>query len=140
VGEDVGGYVVDDARERIDADAAWAYLGTDAYWGRWRTRADFDAQLASAWRVVGVYAPDGAMVGFARAVSDGVGLAYLADVYVRPEHRGHGLGVELVRVMVEEGPGRRFRWLLHTDDAHGLYGKFGFAPPDATLLERRAQP
>jgi len=132
--------VVDDARERIDADAAWAYLSTDAYWGRWRRRADFDAQLASAWRVVGAYASDGAMVGFARAVSDGVGLAYLADVYVRPEHRGHGLGVELVRVMVEEGPGRRFRWLLHTDDAHGLYGKFGFAPPDATLLERRAQP
>jgi GNAT superfamily N-acetyltransferase len=130
---------LDDDPTRIDADAAWAYLHTDAYWGRWRTRADFDAQLASAWRVVGAYDRSGAMVGFARAVSDGVALAYLADVYVRPEHRGGGLGVDLVRLMVEDGPGQRFRWLLHTADAHGLYRKFGFAPPDETALERRAQ-
>ena len=134
------GYEVSDDPARVDADAAWAYLSTDAYWARWRARADFDAQLASAWRVVGAYAPGGAMVGFARAVSDGVALAYLADVYVRPDHRGHGLGVELVRVMVEDGPGRDFRWLLHTNDAHGLYAKFGFAPPNPTYLERPSRP
>lgn len=133
------GYELDDDPARVDVDAAWAYLGTEAYWGRWRTRRDFDAQCASAWRVVGVYSPDGAQVGFARALSDGVGLAYLADVYVLPEHRGRGLGVDLVRAMVEDGPGRRFRWLLHTDDAHELYGRFGFAPPDGTVLERPAQ-
>ena len=133
------GYELDDDPARVDADAAWAYLSTDAYWGRWRARADFDAQLASAWRVVGAYACDGAMVGFARAVSDGVAFAYLADVYVHPEHRGRGLGIDLVRLMVEDGPGRRFRWVLHTADAHGLYGKFGFAPPGDTVLERRAQ-
>jgi len=135
----VDGYEVSDDPARVDADAAWAYLSTDAYWARWRARADFDAQLGSAWRVVGAYAPGGAMVGFARAVSDGVALAYLADVFVHPDHRGHGLGVELVRVMVEDGPGRDFRWLLHTSDAHGLYGKFGFAPPDSTYLERPAR-
>jgi hypothetical protein len=39
------------------------------------------------------------MVGFARAVSDGVAmayLAYLADVLVAPAARGIGLGVGLV--------------------------------------------
>ena len=61
----------------------WEYLSTEAYWGRWRTRADIEAQLASAWRVVGAYRADtGEQVGFARAVSDGVGFAYLADVFV----------------------------------------------------------
>jgi GNAT superfamily N-acetyltransferase len=130
------GYELDDDPARIDADAAWSYLGTDAYWGRWRERAHFDRQLAGAWRVVGCYAPDGAMVGFARALSDGVALAYLADVYVLAAHRGRGLGVDLVRVMVEDGPGGAFRWLLHTNDAHELYRKFGFAAPDATYLER----
>jgi hypothetical protein len=30
------------------------------------------------------------MVGFARAFSDGAATAYLADVYVLPEHRGAG--------------------------------------------------
>ena len=130
------GYELDDDPTRIDADAVWHYLRADAYWGRWRNRAHVDAQLSSAWRVVGVYAPDGAQVGFARAVSDGVALAYLADVYVLDAHRSRGLGTDLVRVMIEDGPGRDFRWLLHTDDAHGLYGKFGFAPPDETYLER----
>jgi hypothetical protein len=36
------------------------------------------------------------MVGFARAVSDGVAMAYLADVLVAPAARGIGLGVGLV--------------------------------------------
>jgi catechol 2,3-dioxygenase-like lactoylglutathione lyase family enzyme len=71
-------------------------------------------------------------------VSDGVAFAYLADVYVLPEHRGTGLGRGLVRVMIEDGPGAPFRWTLYTADAHGLYREFGFAPPDSTYLERRS--
>jgi GNAT superfamily N-acetyltransferase len=70
------------------------------------------------------------MVGFARAVSDGVALAYLADLFVLPEHRGRGLGHRRVATMVEDGAGREFRWLLQTADAHDLYAHFGFAPPD----------
>jgi GNAT superfamily N-acetyltransferase len=134
------GYELDDDRARVDADAVWGYLSTDAYWGRWRGREHLEQQLAGAWRVVGVYAADGAQVGFARAVSDGVALAYLADVYVLDAHRGRGLGTDLVRVMVEDGPGRDFRWLLHTADAHRLYAKVGFAPPDGTYLERPGRP
>ena len=129
-------YEFDDDPTRIDLDAVWAYLGTDAYWGRWRDRNHVQQQIGSAWRVVACYESGGSLVGFARAMSDGVAVAYLADVYVLDSHRGRGLGTELVRVMVEAGPGREFRWLLHTDDAHGLYRKFGFAPPDRTFLER----
>jgi GNAT superfamily N-acetyltransferase len=129
-------YEISDDPARVDVAAAWAFLTTEAYWARWRTRDDFARQVASAWRLVGCYAEDGAMVGFARAFSDGVALAYLADVYVHPDHRGAGLGRRIVRAMVDDGPGRDFRWLLHTDDAHGLYAEFGFAPPDATLMER----
>lgn len=130
------GYQLDDDPARVDPDALWAFLSTEAYWARWRDRAAVEAQLAAAWRVVGAYRPDGAMVGFARAISDGVAFAYLADVYVLPAARGGGLGTELVRVMVEAGPGADFRWALHTADAHGLYARFGFAPPDHTYLER----
>jgi len=96
-----------------------------------------ERQIAGAWRVVGCYdEPSGVMVGFCRAVSDGVSLAYLADVYVVPEYQGRGLGKRLVQVMIEEGPGVAFRWLLHTADAHELYRRFGFAAPDEMLLER----
>ena len=76
-------------------------------------------------------------VGFCRAVSDGVALAYLADVYVLPAHRGHALGKRLVQAMVTDGPGAHFRWLLHTADAHDLYRQFGFREPDSSLLELR---
>src|SRR5690606_15717362 len=94
-------------------------------------------QLDRAWRVVGAYeAATGRMVGFARAESDGISQAYLADVHVDAAVRGRGLGKAVVRLMIEEGPGRDFRRMLHTDDAHGLYAGFGFAAPDATYMER----
>lgn len=131
------GYEYSDDAARIDAQAAWDFLSTSAYWARWRAREDFDRQLAGAWRVVGCYETgSGAMVGFARAFSDGVAMAYLADVFVLPEHRGQRLGVRLVEVMVEEGPGADFRWLLHTADAHALYERLGFAEPTSSVLER----
>jgi GNAT superfamily N-acetyltransferase len=132
-----GRYELDDDPSRLDVEAIWKFLSTDAYWGRSRTRADFEAQLATAWRVVGVYEADGGrLVGFARAISDGVAFGYLSDVFVTPEARGQGLGKELVATMIDRGPGARFRWGLHTSDAHGLYRQFGFADPDDRYLER----
>jgi GNAT superfamily N-acetyltransferase len=130
-------YVVDDDPDRLDLEVIWDFLYTEAYWLRWRTRDDVERQVRGAWRVVGAYRADtGEQVGFARAVSDGVSDAYLADVFVLPEHRGHGLGKRIVETMVELGPGARFRWTLATRDAHGLYARFGFLPPDERTLVR----
>jgi GNAT superfamily N-acetyltransferase len=126
----------DDDPGRIDVDTVWSFLSTQAYWARWRTRDDVERQLAGSWRVIGAYAADGRMVGFARALSDGVALAYLADLFVLDEVRGQGVGKGLVRAMVDDGPGAEFRWMLHTADAHGLYEAFGFRRPDQTYLER----
>lgn len=126
--------LTDDARA-VDRDVLWEFLSTEAYWGRWRTRNDVDAQLDSAWRVVSAHL-DGRMVGFARAVSDGVAVAYLADVYVDADVRGAGIGRALVEAMIEDGPGSRLRWMLHTKDAHGLYRGYGFHEPDGTYMER----
>jgi GNAT superfamily N-acetyltransferase len=68
-----------------------------------------------------------------------VAYAYLSDVFVTSQARGKGLGKELVAAMVDRGPGARFRWSLHTSDAHGLYRQFGFASPDDRCLERPGQ-
>ncbi len=123
----VGEYEVDDRRERLDLDVLWDFLSTEAYWGRWRTREQVEAAIAGSWRVVGAYSrADGRQVGFARAFSDGVTSAYLGDVFVVESARGSGLGKELVREMIDHGPGAGFRWMLHTADAHGLYRQFGF--------------
>ena len=130
-------YVFDDSPERIDLDAVWLFLSTTAAWHRWRTRDQVEQQVSTAWRVVGVYEESsGAQVGFARAVSDGVCDAYLADVYVLEEHRGHGLGKTLIEQMVEGGDGANFRWTLFTADAHGLYEQYGFTAPNFTAMVR----
>lgn len=129
------GYELDDDRARIDVDVVHRYLSEDSYWAAGRTRGVSEDLLASAARLVGLY-HDGALVGFTRTVSDGHVHSYLADVFVLPEHRGRGLGVELVRFTVEEGPLVGTRWLLHTLDAQGLYEKVGFGPPGDRLMER----
>ena len=38
--------------------------------------------------------------------------------------------------MIDDGPGADFRWMLATDDAHGLYREFGFSEPDSTIMVR----
>jgi GNAT superfamily N-acetyltransferase len=132
----MAGYEVDADSGRIDLDVVWSFLSREAYWGRGRSRADVERQVHGAWRVVGAYSDDGSQVGFARAISDDVAFAYLADVFVLKEHRRHGLGRQIVRTMIDDGPGADFRWLLHTGDATFLYASFGFRPTDRTVLER----
>lgn len=132
-----GAYELDDDAGRVDRDAVWDFLANYAYWGRNRTRDDFEKQFTASWRVVGGYErATGRQAGFARAISDGVATAYLADVFVVRQARGNGLGKALVSTMIDRGPGKEFRWMLHTADAHGLYRQFGFAPPDERFLER----
>lgn len=135
-----GGYELDDDPARVDVAAVFDYLHHESYWARGRPRETVEALVAGSQRVVGLYAPGGALAGFSRTVTDGFVVAYLADVFVLPGHRGAGLGVELVRETVERGPYAHLRWLLHTADAHELYAKFGFEPPDERLMERPPRP
>jgi GNAT superfamily N-acetyltransferase len=129
-----GGYELDDDPERIDVDAVHAYI-TESYWAKGRSREKMEAAIAGSARVIGLYR-DSEQVGFARVISDATTYAYLADVFVLEEHRGKGLGVELVREAVDTEPWARFSWHLRTSDAHGLYSRFGFKPPTERSLER----
>jgi GNAT superfamily N-acetyltransferase len=136
VKRDLGdGYELDDDRARIDRVAVHRYLSDESYWAAGRPREVVDHLVETASRVVGLY-HDGRQVGFSRAFSDGHTMSYLADVYVLDEHRGRGLGVELVRFSVDEGPLAKTRWYLHTRDAHDLYRRFGFKEPSERVLER----
>lgn len=129
------GYELDDDRARLDRDAIHAYVGGESYWAKGRSRPRQNELIDGSAHVVGLY-KDGAQVGFARAVDcDAAGFVYLADVYVLDAHRGRGLGVELVREIVERGPFADRRWVLHTKDAHALYAKLGFTPNER-LLQR----
>lgn len=130
-----GGLELDDDRDRIDVDAVHEFLANESYWAEGRPRAVVERLVREAQRVVGLY--DGTtQVGFARAFTDGATLVYLADVYVLPEYRGHGAGIELVREMIERGPYSGLPWMLHTLDAHAFYARFGFARPSERVMER----
>src|ERR1700760_2494323 len=108
------GIELDDDRARIDVEEVHRFISTESYWGLGRPRELIERTVAASARVLGLY--DGKrQIGFARAVSDGVSLAYLADVYVLGDYRGRGLGYELVREMVEGSFGE-VRWMLHTAD------------------------
>ncbi|MGC2485020.1 MAG: GNAT family N-acetyltransferase [Acidimicrobiales bacterium] len=143
---DLGGesdrrYEVDVDPGRVDVEAVWQFMSNEAYWNRWRTREDIEHQIRSAWRLVGAYVVgSGEMVGFARATSDGVSDAYLGDMYVERAHRGRGISRRILESMIDEGPGRDFRWMLVTSDAHGLYAKYGFAVPDERVMVRAPRP
>jgi GNAT superfamily N-acetyltransferase len=132
-----GSLELDDDRDRIDAGAVHRYLSEDSYWAR---GCSFDAVARSvrdAARVVGLY--DGPrQIGFARVLSDGIKMSHLCDVYVLPDYRGRGLGVELVREAVDNGPHAKLAWTLKTKDAHGLYERFGFRAPGDGIMERGA--
>ncbi len=131
-----GAFELDDDPERVDVAQVHRFLSEESYWAGGRPREVVARLVREASRVVGLYEGE-RQIGFARVASDGVAFAYLADVYVLPAYRGRGLGVELVREAVENGPHAGCTWLLHTSDAHGLYARFGFGPPSPRLLERR---
>lgn len=132
-----GGYEVDDDVSRVDRAEVHRFISTESYWAEGRRREVMDELIDASARIVGVYAPDGSQVGFCRVLSDRHTFAYLADVYVRSDHRGRGLGVELVREAIDNGPLARLRWLLFTADAHGLYRKLGFAEPSPNWVMQR---
>jgi GNAT superfamily N-acetyltransferase len=129
------GIELDDDKQRVDRAEVHRFLSEVSYWAEGRPRETQDRLIDEAARIVGLY--DGArQIGFCRAATDGVSFIYLADVYLLEEYRGRGLGEELVREMVENGPHAHLKWLLHTSDMHPLYRKLGFGEPSYKLMER----
>jgi predicted N-acetyltransferase YhbS len=130
------GYELDDSKERIDLPEVHRFLSEESYWAKGRAYELQAESVESAARVVGLY-HQGRQIGFCRAAHQpGIAFLYLADVYVLEEHRGRGLGEELVREMIENGPFAGKAWILHTGDMHPLYRKFGFDVPSERLMER----
>ena len=120
------GYTASNEHARLDVDAIHAFL-TRCYWSTGIPRETVARAVAHSIGV-GLYAADGAQVGFVRLVTDHATFAYLCDVYVLEAHRGRGLGEWLVAFALDEPMLAGLRRIsLCTRDAHGLYERFGFA-------------
>lgn len=67
------------------------------------------------------------MVGFFRALSDGVSDAYLLDLIVDPQYRGRGIASALVKSVLDYLKAEKIEWIVcvSTPAAEGVYKKFG---------------
>jgi GNAT superfamily N-acetyltransferase len=125
----LGAYLISTDRKRLKVDAIHEYLSRESYWARGVTREKVADSIANSL-CFGVYHGVD-QVGFARVVTDRATFAWLADVYVLPDHRGAGLGKRLVEAVVAHPWVRPVRRLmLATADAHGLYEQYGLRALD----------
>jgi ribosomal protein S18 acetylase RimI-like enzyme len=98
---------------------------------------EFVAQQVTGARWV-VHAYDGErLVGFCRAISDGVSSAYVSSVMVDPEYRRRGIGREMLAQLLAGKDDIKF--VLHSrKGAATFYAAAGFAPaPDMMVRDRR---
>ncbi len=59
-----------------------------------------------------------------RLLSDGVGNAYVVDVWTHSAYRRQGIGRRIMGMLIAAVPGQHV--YLQTDDAVGFYEKLGF--------------
>ena len=135
------GFLITDDAARLNLDLIHRYLSEESYWARGRARALVERSIAHSLPL-GAYAPSGEQVGFAMVVGDRTVFALLSNLFVLPAWRGRKLGEALVRAALEHPElATVTRWALNTDDAHGLYAKFGFqpTPPSPAAMELRRE-
>ena len=117
-------------KARLDIDLIHDFLSRESYWVPGIARAKVEATIAHSL-CFAAYA-DGRQIAYARVITDQVGFAYLADVFVIPERRGSGLSKQLMRFLMDHPALQTLRrFMLATRDAQGLYGQFGFTPLSA---------
>lgn len=128
------GFTISTEKACLNLDVIHGFL-SQAYWAKGMPRELVAKSIENTALCFGIYQGDphkgrAAQIGFARVITDRTTFAYLADVFVLPEFRGRGLSKWLMRVITEHPDltGLR-RFLLLTQGAHGLYARFGFAPP-----------
>jgi GNAT superfamily N-acetyltransferase len=113
-------------KQRLDIEVIHRFLA-QSYWSPGIPRAVVERAIAHSLCFAVFH--DNQQIGFARVITDTATFAYLADVFILPEHRGKGLSKRLVEQVIQHPDlqGLR-RMLLATLDAHGLYERFGFRP------------
>ncbi|MEL6194720.1 MAG: GNAT family N-acetyltransferase [Bacteroidota bacterium] len=130
------GYELSTDFSKLQFDRIHAYL-TQSYWSPGISRENV-RRAARHSLPFGLYR-ENVQVGYTRVISDFTRFAYMADVYVDESEQGNGVGKWLIKCILShpelEAVGR---WMLLTNDAHGLYQKFGFREllKPETVMER----
>jgi GNAT superfamily N-acetyltransferase len=122
-----------------DLDVVCGFLAT-SYWAKGAPRDLLERSVRAALVYNLIDDASGRQVGFARVVTDHARMAWLSDVFVLDAYRGRGLGKWLVQTVMDDARLAAVRrWMLATDDAHGLYRQLGWqdAPPGRYMTVQR---
>lgn len=125
----VSEYKISTDKSQLDIPLIQKFLSQESYWAQ-NVPVEIVQRSIENSLCFGVYHQN-QQVGFARVITDQATFAYLADVFILPEHRGKGLSKKLIET-ISNWPslqGLR-RWVLATRDAHTLYEQFGFTSLD----------
>lgn len=101
--------------------------------------AEAFAQLLAHSQRTAVAVADNKIVGFARAITDGISNGYLSMVVVSQEHRLQGVGRSLVKHITGDDP--RITWVLRAgrEGAIGFFAKLGFQVSSVAMERLRDQ-
>jgi GNAT superfamily N-acetyltransferase len=119
-------YEISTDRARLDISLIHEFLRS-SYWAKGIPRGVVENSIRNSLCFGAFLGPR--QIGFARVVTDYATVAYLADVFVVPDHRGRGVSKLLMQAILARPnlTGLR-RFFLATQDAHALYVQFGFEP------------
>lgn len=131
--------LLSDEKARLDVTLIHSWL-TSSYWSPGINRSLVETAIAGS-HCLGVYR-GGDQIAFSRMITDHATFAWLADVWVAEQARGHGLARRMVAWFLERADYASMRRIgLATRDAHGVYAALGFTPlarPD-DIMERLAR-
>ncbi|MDF2841439.1 MAG: N-acetyltransferase [Clostridia bacterium] len=121
-------FLISADKNLIKIDDVAALLGK-SYWASRRSREKIINTIEHSL-CFGVYTQN-KQIAFARIISDFTTFAYLCDVIVDEEYRGHGIGKALVAYILAYPELKEVSTInLKTSDAHKLYEKYGFKSID----------
>lgn len=83
------------------------------------------AAAANSFAVCTAYVDD-RLVGFGRAISDGVAQSAIYDVVVLPESQGRGIGQAIMQALLDKLPSSGAILIYAAPGKEGFYRKFGF--------------
>ena len=120
--------------EQIDLSQLQKLMASTAFLGQERSLEKLRTAIANSNPVVTVW--DGEkMIGFARAISDGIYRATIWDVVIHPDYRGIGLGQKLVETILSHPRMNLVErvYLMTTYQQH-LYEQIGFQLNSSTTM------
>lgn len=120
-----GEYTISTDPKILNLPLIHKFLSESSYWATERPMDVVERSIQNSL-CFGIYHGK-EQIGFARVITDYATFAWIADVFVLPEHRGHGLSKWLMDIIIGHPELQGFRrWVLATKDAHELYRRYGF--------------